>query len=173
MERGFTEDADTGGVLEWSAAEGWRLLPGTGINVANGVAASPDGQWVFIGGWAGRCIKKVRRSPNALGTEPEIVTVPAPILVDNLTWTRDGKLLAAGAYDTSVQAFVEGHFSGEPRMAAPSQVIRIDPDSLAIDVVVDYGVETFGAATTGLHVGDEIWVGAARDQGLARFPFPG
>lgn len=160
---------DTGGVLEWSTAEGWRLLPGTGIFVANGVAASRDGEWVFIGGWGGRCIKKVRRGV----ADPEVFTVPAPIMVDNLTWTRDGKLLAAGAYDTTVQQFVEAHFSGDPRTAAPSMVIRIDPDSLAIDVVVDYGPETFGAATTGLHVGDEIWVGAARDQGLARFPFPG
>jgi hypothetical protein len=167
----FTGDGasdDTGGVLEWSASEGWKLLPGTGINVANGVAASADGEWVYIGGWRGQCIKKVRRGV----ADPEVVTVPAPILVDNLTWTRDGKLLAAGAYDTTAQAFVDAHFSGDHRMAVPSKVIRIDPESLAIEVVVDYGAAAFGAATTGLHVGDEIWVGAARDQGLARFAYP-
>jgi hypothetical protein len=161
------EDGETGGVLEWSAADGWRLLPGTGINVANGVAVSPDGQWVFVGGWRGRCVKKVRRGV----ADPEALTVPASILVDNLTWTRDGKLLAAGAYDTSVETFVAAHFSGEPKTAAPSRVIRIDPDTLAIETVTDYGGEVFGAATTGLEVGDEIWVGAARDQGLARFPY--
>jgi hypothetical protein len=48
----------------------------------------------------------------------------------------------------------------------------VDPDSLGTETVVAYGPETFGAATTGLQVGDEIWVGAARDQGLARFPYP-
>jgi hypothetical protein len=160
---------DTGGVLEWSSAEGWRLLPGTGIFVANGVAASRDGEWVFIGGWGGRCIKKVRRGV----ADPEVFTVPAPIMVDNLTWTQDGKLLAAGAYDTSMEAFIEAHFAGHPRLALPTQVIRIDPDSLAIDVVLDYGGEAFGVGTTGLEVGSEIWVGAARDQGLARFTYRG
>lgn len=166
---GMEEDGETGGVLEWSAAEGWRLLPGTGINVANGVAVSSDGEWVFIGGWRGRCVKKVRRGVS----DPEIVSVPAGILVDNLTWTKDGSLLAAGAYDTTVEAFIEAHFSGDPKLAAPSRVIRIDPDTLAIETVIDYGADVFGAATTGLEVGDEIWVGAARDQGLARFPYRG
>lgn len=161
-------EADTGGVLEWSSTEGWRLLPKTGINVANGVAVSADGEWVFIGGWNGRCIKKVRRGP----ADPEAITVPAPVMVDNLTWTDDGMLLAAGAYDTTAEAFIAAHFGGEPRLALPTQVIRIDPDSLAIEVVVDYGEEAFGVGTTGLQVGDELWVGAARDQGVARFPFP-
>jgi hypothetical protein len=172
LHAGMTQAAaggDTGGVLEWSAVEGWRLLPGTGIFVANGVATSPDGEWVFVGGWGARCIKKVRRGV----TDPEIFTVPAPIMVDNLTWTRDGKLLAAGAYDTTMEAFIEAHFAGNPRLALPTKVIRIDPDNLAIDVVLDYGVEAFGVGATGLDVGGEIWVGAARDHGLARFTCPG
>ena len=53
--------ADTGGVLEWSPAHGWAALPGTQINTANGVAVSPDGQWLYIGGWNSRCLRKVRR----------------------------------------------------------------------------------------------------------------
>jgi hypothetical protein len=92
-----------------------------------------------------------------------------PILVDNLTWTEDGFLLAAGAYDTTMEEFVTNHFSGEPKMAAPSQILRIDPETLTYEVVVDYGPGFFGAATTGIEVGDEVWVGAARDQGVARF----
>jgi hypothetical protein len=163
------DDGETGGVIEWSAGAGWKLLPGTGINVANGVAVSADGEWVFIGGWRGKCIRKVRRGL----ADAEAVTVPAAILVDNLTWTSDGHLLAAGAYDTTVESFVQAHFSGDPRMAAPSRVIRIDPASLEIETLVDYGPAEFGAATTGLEVGGEIWVGAARDKGLARFAFPG
>jgi hypothetical protein len=160
---------DTGGVLEWSSADGWRLLPKTGICVANGVAVSPDGQWVFIGGWGGRCIKKVRRGL----ADPEVFEVPAPIMVDNLTWTRDGKLLAAGAYDTTMESFIEAHFAANFRLALPTKVIRIDPESLAIEVVLDYASEAFGVGTTGLDVGGEIWIGAARDHGLARFTYAG
>jgi hypothetical protein len=163
---------ETGGVFEWSPEHGWADLPGTAINSANGVAVSKDGHWVYIGGWHSRCIKKARR-----GAAPaESSVVGTDILTDNLTWTADGRLLAAGACDTTAEEFIAGHFGPEPRLAFPSRVLRVDPDSLAVETVVAYGPETFGAATTGLQVGDEIWVGAARDQGLARFaydPAPG
>lgn len=160
--------ADTGGVLEWSPAGGWRTLPGTQINTANGVAVSPDGCWVYIGGWNSRCIKKVRRG----GGDPDPVTVPVDMMVDNLTWSASGRLLAAGTYGTSMQEFLAVHFGPNPRLGIPSRVIAIDPETLATEQLIDYGPETFGAATTALQVGREIWVGTARDQGLARFRFP-
>ncbi len=163
---------ETGGVFEWSPEHGWADLPGTAINSANGVAVSKDGHWVYIGGWHSRCIKKARRG----GAPAESSVVGTDILTDNLTWTADGRILAAGACDTTAEEFIAGHFGPEPRLAFPSRVLRVDPDTLGFETVVAYGPETFGAATTGLQVGDEIWVGAARDQGLARFaydPAPG
>lgn len=159
---------DTGGVLEWSPDRGWAALPGTQINTANGVAISPDGQWLYIGGWNSRCLRKVRRS----SANPDPTTVNVSIMVDNLTWTASGRLLAAGTYGTSMQEFLEGHFSGNPRLGIPSRVISVDPETLAAEQLIDYGPDTFGAATTALQVGREIWVGTARDQGLARFRFP-
>lgn len=160
--------ADTGGVLEWSPATGWQTLPGSQINTANGVAVSPDGRWVYIGGWNSRCVKKIGRG----AADPDQVTVPVDIMVDNLTWSASGRLLAAGTYGTSMREFLEGHFSKNPRLGIPSRVLSIDPNTLTADVLIDYGPDTFGAATTALQVGREIWVGTARDQGLARFKFP-
>lgn len=160
--------ADTGGVLEWSAAGSWCALPGTQINTANGVAVSPDGEWVYIGGWNSRCIRKVRRGGATLDTR----TVAVSIMVDNLTWSASGRLLAAGTYGTSMQDFLAGHFGPNPRLGIPSRVLAVDPETLAAEDLVDYGPDTFGAATTALQVGREIWVGTARDQGLARFRFP-
>ena len=160
--------ADTGGVLEWSPAQGWVTLPGTQINTANGVAVSPDGQWLYIGGWNSRCLRKVRRGSD----DADATTVSLDIMVDNLTWSASGRLLAAGTYGTSMQDFLAGHFSANPRLGIPSRVISIDPDTLETERLIDYGPDTFGAATTALQVGREIWVGTARDQGLARFRFP-
>ncbi|HKV19912.1 MAG TPA: hypothetical protein VJR50_12830 [Mycobacterium sp.] len=160
--------ADTGGVLEWSPGIGWRALPGTAINTANGVAVSADGQWLYIGGWNSQRIRKVRRGAD----DPEIVTAPVDMMVDNLTWSASGQLLAAGTYGTSMQDFLAGHFGKNPRLGIPSRVLRVDPDTLATEQLIDYGPDTFGAATTALQVGREIWVGTARDQGLARFRFP-
>jgi sugar lactone lactonase YvrE len=158
---------ETGGVFEWSPTDGWSTLPGAQINSANGVAVSSDGRWVYIGGWHSQCIKRVGRGRSVV----EADVIDTGLLTDNLTWTSDGWLLAAGAFNTTAEEFIAGHFGQEPRLAFPSRVLRVDPDSLAIETVVEYGPATFGAATTGLQVGDEIWVGAARDQGLARFHY--
>ena len=160
--------ADTGGVLEWSPARDWVALPGTQINTANGVTVSPDGEWVYIGGWNSRCIKKVRRG----GANSDATTVQVDIMVDNLTWSASGRLLAAGTYGTSMKDFLAGHLSQNPRLGIPSRVLAVDPRTLAASELIDYGPDTFGAATTALQFGREIWVGTARDQGLARFRFP-
>ena len=160
--------ADTGGVLEWSPSRGWSSLPGTQINTANGVAVSPDGKWIYLGGWKSRCLKKIQRGT----ADPEAITMGVEIMVDNLTWAASGRLLAAGTYGTSVADFLAGHFGPNPRMGIPSQVLGVDPETLATELLIDYGPDIFGAATTALQVGREIWVGTARDQGLARFRFP-
>jgi hypothetical protein len=161
--------ADTGGVLEWSPTRGWESLPGTQMNTANGVAVSPDGEWVYIGGWNSRSLRRVRRG----AADPESVTVRVDMMVDNLTWAASGRLLAAGTYGTSMRDFLAGALGPNPRLGIPSRVVSVDPQTLATDLLIDYGPDTFGAATTALQVGREIWVGTARDQGLARFRFPG
>jgi hypothetical protein len=160
--------ADTGGVLEWSPTRDWVELPGTQTNTANGVAVSSDGRWVYIGGWNSRCLKKVRRG----GADPDPVIVAVDIMVDNLTWSASGRLLAAGTYGITMAEFLDGHSGPSPRLGIPSRVIAVDPETLATERLIDYGPDTFGAATTALQVGREIWVGTARDQGLARFRFP-
>ena len=62
-----------------------------------------------------------------------------------------------------------GPLGPNPRLAFPSRVIGVDPDTLAAETLIDYRPDTFGAATAALQVGREIWVGTARGQGLARF----
>jgi sugar lactone lactonase YvrE len=156
---------ETGMVSEWRPGAGWSTVPGSTINSANGVAASSDGSTVFVAGWRSQCIRRIRRGN---GT-PEVTTEPAGILVDNITWTPGGKLLAAGACDATMADFNAAYFSPEPRVAFPSRVLRIDPDTLAIETVAEYDPAEFGVATVAIAVGDEIWVGGAREQGIAVF----
>ncbi|MGD9795211.1 MAG: SMP-30/gluconolactonase/LRE family protein [Acidimicrobiia bacterium] len=156
---------ETGKVVEWQLGRGFTTVPGSAICSANGVAVSADRQWLYIAGWSSRCVRKVSLTKDPI----EITTVATDIMVDNLTWTPDGDLLAAGAYDTSMEEFLAGHYGTGHRLGLPSRVLRIDPDTLAIETIIDYGPETYGVATTGVQVGAEIWVGAARDRGIARF----
>ena len=161
--------ADTGGVLEWSTAQGWITLPGTQINTANGVAVSPDGQWLYIGGWNSRCLRKVRRG----STDLQTTTVPLDIMVDNLTWSASGRLLAAGTYGTSMQDFLAGPSqSKSPDWASPRGSSASTRKHSKRKAARPLRADALGAATTALQVGREIWVGTARDQGLARFRFP-
>ena len=68
-------------------------------------------------------------------------------MVDNLTWSASGRLLAAGTYGTSMKDFLAGHFSQNPRLGIPSRVLAVDPETLATEELIDYGPDTFGAAT--------------------------
>ena len=161
---GANLDDEKGCALEWSLAGGWKVVPGSNVGGANGVAVSQDGREVFLGGFSSRCVKKVSRSGAVKTSVRE-----SDLLVDNLTWTPGGYLLAAGSYRATFEEFLAGHFSPNPRWAAPSRVVLVDPNTLEQEVIVEYGPEIFGVATTGLQVGTEVWVGASRDEGLARF----
>ena len=53
----------SGHVLEWrSRDEGWRVAEGTNLNAPNGVAASPDGQFLFVASWATGQLHRISRS---------------------------------------------------------------------------------------------------------------
>ena len=65
---------------------------------------------------------------------------------------------------------VEHHFSGHSRAPHPSHVLRIDPATMAVERVVDIAPADFATACTGAEIGDEIWIGAARGEGVARYP---
>ena len=95
---------ETGKVVEWSPTNGWRTVPGSQISSANGVAVSADGAWLYVAGWRSRCIKKVSRGDGPV----ESHVVATDMMVDNLTWTSDGHLLAAGTIEGSRSATRSG-----------------------------------------------------------------
>ncbi|MFM1886493.1 MAG: hypothetical protein RL026_1650 [Pseudomonadota bacterium] len=79
---------DTGAILEWQPARGWRTLarmPG-----GNGITASADGDTVYASAWAAaKLVVLSRRS----GARRDIVLDYLP---DNLHMLPDGRLLVAG-----------------------------------------------------------------------------
>jgi hypothetical protein len=155
----------TGKVVEWTPGSGWADLPGSVMNSTNGVAVSPDGAWVFIGGWVPMNVVRVSR-----GVEPpQIDVIPTGILTDNVTWSADGRLLAAGALDTTVPEFAAGFYGTDARCTFPTRIVKIDPQTLAVEVIADHDGSQFGVATTAIDVGDELWVGSMRWSGVARF----
>jgi streptogramin lyase len=133
---------------------------------ANGIAATADGSVVFIGGWAEKNLTRIDRR----GGEAKVDVVPVEIFTDNLTWTGDrSAVVAAGSYGIEVADIFHCFKSDNMICAHPSQVVRMDAESLAVDVVVAYDSDTMGSGTTGLEVDGEMWVSSVRDSGVNRF----
>lgn len=83
----------TGDVLVWESAAGWKHVPGTGARMANGVAISADGAWIYYAeSGAGRVVRV--RPDGSDRTE-----IPIPGRPDNLAWDADGRLYVA-AHDS-------------------------------------------------------------------------
>ena len=81
-----------GRVWEWAPDAGWTAVPGTETNGPNGIVASPDGRWLYIGGWGTRSLIRVSRGENPVRQD----AVEVGFHIDNVRWAPDGSLLAAG-----------------------------------------------------------------------------
>jgi hypothetical protein len=168
MEKGQLDMAaglPNGAVAEWAPGEGWTILEGGALNSPNGIALSDDGNWVYLAGWRSKCLRKFSRGASPV----EIHDVPCDVMIDNITWSADRKsILATGAYETSMEAFSVAYFASEPRVRFATKVWRFDAETLESEQIAEYGPDAHGVATTALEVGDEIWIGSMRFDGVAR-----
>jgi hypothetical protein len=168
IERGQLDMAaglPNGVVAEWVPGEGWTILEGGAFNSPNGVVLAADGKWVYVAGWRSKCVRKFSR-----GRKPvEVYEVPCDIMVDTLMWSADGtSILAAGAYDTSMETFAEAFWTGGARVRFPTRIWRFNAETLDSELLAEYGPDDYGVATTAVEVGDEIWLGSMRFDGVAR-----
>ncbi len=83
--------APNGYVAHWTPGKGESEVPGTRMRGPNGVIASPDGRFIYVNEFAARRVRKYD-----LQTNQETGSVSVDFLPDNLTWTKQGRLLAAG-----------------------------------------------------------------------------
>ncbi|HCV33614.1 MAG TPA: hypothetical protein DGF10_03010 [Acidimicrobiaceae bacterium] len=156
-----------GELWEWQPGAGWIEVPGSTWQGPNGLVSSPDGEWLYIGGWATSSLVRLSRGR----TPVEVDSVDVGFRVDNVRWVPDGSLLAAGHHwdDDAVlgRCFQQGDCSG-----VTSRVARVDPETLIAEEIVRYpSNDHFLLGTVGLQVGDEIWVGSiAGSDRIARFP---
>lgn len=161
----MAEGAETGKVVEWSQGKGWRDVPGSQMNSTNGLCLSPDESYLYVAGWNSRCIRRVKLDVAV----PEVQTVPMPIMVDNITLSGDGHLLAAGAARTSMETFAQQFFGSGSRCVFPTEVVKVHLSTLSAETIIAYDDDSYGVATTALEVGDQVLVGSMRCSGVARF----
>ena len=156
-----------GELWEWQPGSGWNAVPGSETAGPNGIEASPDGRWLYIGGWGTQSLIRLSRGQTPIATE----SVDVGFHIDNVHWAPDGSLLAAGhagnGPDSIFACLGQGACDG-----VTSRVARVDPESLAVQELVRYpSNDLLILGTVGIQVGDEIWVGGVGGgERIARFP---
>ena len=146
--------ATSGAVWEWHTDGGWAEVPGSETGGPNGLEISADAEWFYIAGWGEQRFIRLSR-----GRDPvERDAVDLHFRPDNLRRQPDGSIFAAGAdgFNTPEETFHVG---------------RIDPETLAVERIIDHPViEKFAACTTAVQIGDEIWMGTNRGEKIGYFP---
>ena len=159
-------DFAAGRLWEWQPGDGWQQVPGSETAGPNGIVASDDGRWLYIGGWGTQSLIRLSRGQ----TPPQVSSVDVGHHIDNVRWAPDGSLLAAGHVGPT-QASIVLCLQRRQCEGVNSMVTRVDPEQLTAREIVRYPSNDFLIlGTVAIEVGDEIWVGGiAGGNRIARF----
>lgn len=153
-----------GFVYSWTPAAGFSPLPGTEAAFANGIEKSADERVVFLNSYFGSAVLKIDAASGELLGRAE---VSSP---DNLAWHGDRLLAAshlAGLADmTSCQGLEDGSCGFR------FQIVAVDPDTMATEVLLDHAGPPMGGATVALPFADSLYLGTFAGDRIARVPLP-
>lgn len=136
----------SGELWEWHRPSGWVEVPGSDTSGPNGVELAADGKTLYIAAWGSRSLVRLSRGSG----RPERDEVPLGFRVDNIHWSREGRLYAAGQAEESWK------------------LVEVDPDTLAVrEILTRPDTEAFGGATAVAEVGEDLWVGSYRGNRIA------
>jgi hypothetical protein len=142
-----------GVVYRWTPGKGFSEVPGTHLSGDNGIAASPDGQWLFVNAYGTR---EVYRVP--LGSKGERTSVKVDFNPDNLRWAPDGTLLVTGQFLNPKK------LQGLHGWAA----VKLDPKTMVVTPLIkEPGRRQFDDATSTVQVGQTLWFGTFRGDRVA------
>ena len=145
--------AVTGYVARWDPGKGEREIMNTRIRYPNGVVVSADGRFMYLNEFsAGQVYKYDLKNEKVLGS------VKVDFLPDNLTWTKEGRLLAAGVKGARGDCPAG---SGRPCIQGFG-VAEIDPAKMQARAIFDSAAHDplIGGVSVALEVGDSIYLGA-------------
>lgn len=157
--------ADTGRVWRWTPGEGMAVVPGSEGSGPNGVAVSPDGTEVFFAEWGARRLVRLRLDGERARSEIEL-----PIRPDNLSWSRDGRLLVAGQKGGMGEILACGDLESGT-CALDYAVVVVEPASLDRLAVIEGDPRITGAVSSALHVGGELFLGTFAGDRIVRMRF--
>ena len=155
----------SGYVSSWTPGKGEEELAGTRAGYPNGVVAAADGRYIYFNAWTAREVHKYD-----LRERKETGMVKLDFMPDNLTWTRQGRLLAAGVKSA------RGECGGIP-CGQVFGVAEINPAKMESKTVFDsQGKPSSGSpalisgVSVALEAAGAIYVGAFQGDRLVKLP---
>ncbi|HVH20193.1 MAG TPA: hypothetical protein VNF72_18010 [Myxococcota bacterium] len=143
----------SGYAVRWTPGQGFAQVAGTEVVFANGLALSPDGASLYVNSTLGDGLRRVSLASGAVEAQTDLPTL------DNLAWGTDGQLYAASITAGVLEIQACNDLAGGACPAA-FEIVRVDPATLAHEVVYRGNGAPMGAGTVGLRVGDELFIGS-------------
>ncbi len=156
---------ETGSVLRWTPEAGLVEIGNSRGSAPNGVAVAPDGSEIFVAEWGAKSVFRLRFDGDGEPLRDAVALEHSP---DNLSWTRDGRLLVAGQGGGVLKVLGCNEIE-EGACGVDYGVYSIDPVSLEARRLYDGK----GAASVALEVEDEVLVGSFVGDRIERRPAPG
>ena len=164
----------TGDVVEWKpGTDSFRVVPGTQLAGNNGIEISLDEREFYVVSFGTHTVvvfsrqdpRKPLRQSQAPGFMP-----------DNLRWSGDRLIAAGPMYDEPACGGTRLAVVDNPVLTSCHRgyvVAQLDPRTLAW-TVLDYAVPNpnIAVVSTGVAVGDTLWIGAASSDGIGYQPLP-
>lgn len=151
----------SGWVARWTPGKGETELPGTRAGYPNGVLVSADGRTMYFNAWTAKEVHKYD-----LKAQKETGIVKLDFMPDNITWTAQRQILAAGVKGARGDC---PSGSGEPCIQGFG-VSEINPAKMQARTVFDS--QGKGALISGvsvaLEVGNSIYIGAFQGDRLVK-----
>lgn len=147
----------TGGVWEWHADRGWKLLTPEGIPGANGIELSADERTLYVSAWAASQLLVIDRSSGATRR------VTLDFRPDNIHRTDDGTLLVGGQ-----RAAVRDIAACTASCPQPWLIARFDPRTDSVATLLEgAGTESINYACGALEVDGMLFMTLRGDARVA------
>jgi hypothetical protein len=154
--------APSGNIARWSAADGEQVLPDSEYGYPNGILVSKDGRYAYVSGWTTRDFHQYD-----LSSMQEVKKAAFTFMPDNLTWTAEGKILAAGINGVNGNCPATSQFPCIQGMV----VAEVDPATLAVTVVFDNeGKALINGTSVAIEAKDSIYVGSFQGDRMVKLP---
>lgn len=156
------DGSPSGNVGLWTPDEGEQALPGTEYGYPNGIVVDSNSRYAYISGWTTSDFKKYD-----LRRQREVGKVDLGFMPDNLTWTPDGNILAAGIKG------VMGNCPADSDAACIQGMVvaEVDPADLSVSLVRDnQGRGWINGSSVAIEANGKIYVGSFQGERMLRFP---